>query len=628
MKHIVALLLIFSMLLSMAGCSATGGDRNPAPTDETMEPTSGSPAVEDIPVANLTMCIGDRYYEPFSIEAGGDAEISVSREGIIEIIGSELLSEDLYYMDFQAMTAGETTLSVTIDRHRYQFFITVEAEPAVYVPEGELGLEISVDKTDAVVYVDDTTVTYTVVTAPAVDRLVFEQLASPSAMPSYNYVISGQVYAFALAELTVDDGSLTDTPREAGNQTVYTAQKEQRDGKLYWTVTWDLGYTAASIIRISAYDSASGLSHEGYVHLNITYPVFDPSQGLESIALFWLERNTEEPLLFTVDTGKLTQQQQFISDTYDKAAIFESEAFMMTGLYGEGNLNEDIYYLQSSRTPAEYYDLMFQSSPLYHMGTTASLSQYGLVSIAQANDPNNAEIYPQFQGKNRLVSNCYQEDVTYIFHGDLTAAVRAVMAYLHGFEIDETVFPYAHSILQQGSGVIEGIITDGMTDFEKEKAIYDWMIENYNGGLAGLNGNASKEHSYYVTKTAYGLLNGYHGDCAGWSSTFFTLCSMAGLSCGVLDVRAEPGGAVELTDDFSPNHQINILNLEGEYYFVEVFWFYQKHSPEDGDYRYMNMTTAQAAAKYTWLSEEFFGPMEFDSTSFLVDAQTGELLNP
>lgn len=420
MKHIVALLLIFSLLLSMAGCAAPGGDTNPTSTDETVEtgsgePTSDDPAVENILVANLSMSIGDRYFEPFSIDASGDAEISVSQEGIIEIISSERLSETLYYMDFQAVTAGETTLSITIGQRCYQFFITVEAEPAVYVPDGELSLEIAVDKTDATVYVDDTTVTYTVVTAPTVDRLVFEQLASPSALPSYNYVISGQAYVFALAELTVDNDSLTETAKAADNQTIYTAQKELRDGKLYWTVTWDLGYTAASIIRICAYDSSSDLSHVGYVHLNITYPVFDPSQGLESIALFWLKLNIDEPLLFTVDTGKLTQQQQMISDTYDKAAIFESEAFMMTGLYSERNFIDDIYYLQSSMTYDEYYDLVFQSSALYHMSTTASLSQYGLVSVAQANDPNNTEIYPQFHGKNRLVSSYYQEDATYNF---------------------------------------------------------------------------------------------------------------------------------------------------------------------------------------------------------------------
>lgn len=66
---------------------------------------------------------------------------------------------------------------------------------------------------------------------------------------------------------------------------------------------------------------------------------------------------------------------------------------------------------------------------------------------------------------------------------------------------------------------------------------------------------------------------------------------MAGLDCTTLDVVAKPGGA---TENLEVNHRINMIRLDGEYYFVEVFWFYQKTSPEEGDYRYMNMTTAQA----------------------------------
>lgn len=102
------------------------------------------------------------------------------------------------------------------------------------------------------------------------------------------------------------------------------------------------------------------------------------------------------------------------------------------------------------------------------------------------------------------------------------------------------------------------------------------------------------------------------------------LCNMAGLDCTTLDVVAKPGGA---TENLEVNHRINMIRLDGEYYFVEVFWFYQKTSPEEGDYRYMNMTTAQAEQMYCWATEQAMGPMECSDTSYQVDAQTGELIN-
>lgn len=83
---------------------------------------------------------------------------------------------------------------------------------------------------------------------------------------------------------------------------------------------------------------------------------------------------------------------------------------------------------------------------------------------------------------------------------------------------------------------------------------------------------------------------------------------------------------MEYSDNYEVNHRINLIRLDGEYYFTEVYWFYQKHSPEDGDYRYMNMTTETAAEYYTWLNEEAFGPVVCSGTTYLVNADTGELL--
>lgn len=63
-----------------------------------------------------------------------------------------------------------------------------------------------------------------------------------------------------------------------------------------------------------------------------------------------------------------------------------------------------------------------------------------------------------------------------------------------------------------------------------------------------------------------------------------------------------------------------------EFYFVEVYWFYQKVNPALGDWRYFNLNTEEAKQSYTWRSEEYFGVPETDATRHKVDEHTGKPL--
>ena len=352
-----------------------------------------------------------------------------------------------------------------------------------------------------------------------------------------------------------------------------------------------------------------------FAHLNIVYPTFDPSQGLEPIVLFWLKLNINEPLFFLVDEDKMTDRQRELKETYESSlAIFEDEVAWILGR-GWGD---------TGMTTREFYDYKMDGSPLYGSNTVEVLSPAAFVNCLMYNSPDNPEKYEVLRGKNRLTTSYYIEGATYMLFDEFSAEIRAVMAYLYDYEIDENVFPYAHSILERGREAMKEILKPGMTDFEKEHAIYTWMIANHNKGYRQPPEVAPQDLYYYV-KTAYGLLNGYGGDCMGWCGTFFTFCSMAGLDCMTFDVQGDAGGH---TDDpeFQPNHRINVIRLEDEYYFVEVFWFYQ-YSPATnnrGDYYYLNLTSERAAEYYTW----YENIMPLTDTSYLTDPYTGQLLNP
>lgn len=68
-----------------------------------------------------------------------------------------------------------------------------------------------------------------------------------------------------------------------------------------------------------------------------------------------------------------------------------------------------------------------------------------------------------------------------------------------------------------------------------------------------------------------------------WSDTFYTLCNMAGLEVVTVNVcSAEVGGVSEA---FMPDHRMNVIKINNEYYFVDSFWSWQKVSPNEGTYR-------------------------------------------
>jgi len=99
---------------------------------------------------------------------------------------------------------------------------------------------------------------------------------------------------------------------------------------------------------------------------------------------------------------------------------------------------------------------------------------------------------------------------------------------------------------------------------------------------------------------------------------------MAGVPCTFVDCMGQAGGVKD--KGFKANHRINLVLLDDEFYFVEVYWFYQKTDSSQGDWRFFNMDTEKAKQYYTWRSEEYFGAPLADGDTYKVDEHTGKLL--
>lgn len=139
--------------------------------------------------------------------------------------------------------------------------------------------------------------------------------------------------------------------------------------------------------------------------------------------------------------------------------------------------------------------------------------------------------------------------------------------------------------LVRAYGIADDIITDDMTDYEKELAIHDYIIENYDYDVDVLADNSA---NVLRTHSITGLLLDGKGVCEAYANTFMLLCRIAGLDCELAT------GTLAGT-----KHEWNVVRLGGEYYNVDVTSDDPQSQKSAVYYDYFNLSDAELAKTHT-----------------------------
>lgn len=139
-------------------------------------------------------------------------------------------------------------------------------------------------------------------------------------------------------------------------------------------------------------------------------------------------------------------------------------------------------------------------------------------------------------------------------------------------------------ILEMASAVLEEIITEDMTPYEKEKAVYDWMTTalSYDTGVLQVIPQTSED-----CDNPYGVLKYHNAVCVGYATTFRLLMQMLDIECMV----------VHNTELY---HSWNLVKLDGEWYHVDIY-----SDQGDPSYANFNMNDDMASQSHDW-DREFF----------------------
>ena len=138
--------------------------------------------------------------------------------------------------------------------------------------------------------------------------------------------------------------------------------------------------------------------------------------------------------------------------------------------------------------------------------------------------------------------------------------------------------------LEMASAVLDEIITEDMSDYEKEKAVYDWMTTEltHDRGVLQVIPNTQED-----CDNPYGVLKYHNAVCVGYATTFRLFMQMMDIECKV----------VHNNDLY---HSWDLVKLDDNWYHVDVY-----SDQGSATYAHFNMNDDLASFGQDW-DREFF----------------------
>lgn len=138
--------------------------------------------------------------------------------------------------------------------------------------------------------------------------------------------------------------------------------------------------------------------------------------------------------------------------------------------------------------------------------------------------------------------------------------------------------------LAMATEILDELITEDMTPYEKEKAVYDWMSTEltYDTGVLQVIPQTEAD-----CDNPYGVLKYHNAVCVGYATTFRLFMQMLDIPCMV----------VHNTDRY---HSWNLVQLDGDWYHVDIY-----SDQNSGNYANFNMNDDMATVGHSW-DQDFF----------------------
>ena len=141
--------------------------------------------------------------------------------------------------------------------------------------------------------------------------------------------------------------------------------------------------------------------------------------------------------------------------------------------------------------------------------------------------------------------------------------------------------------LGMAKSVLDEIITDGMSDYDKELAVYKWMTANI-GFDSGSMPVVPEDESKPVDNPN-GVLKNHEAVCVGYATTFRLFMQMLGIDCMVVH-------------DSHLSHSWDIVKLDGQWYHTDI---YSDAGSGEGNFSHFNLNDETMMNSQEWNTDFF-----------------------
>lgn len=173
-------------------------------------------------------------------------------------------------------------------------------------------------------------------------------------------------------------------------------------------------------------------------------------------------------------------------------------------------------------------------------------------------------------------------------------------------EYRETLQQTAY-VNKQVKAILQQIITPGMNNHQKVKAIHDWVV---------LNLEYDHSHRKY---TAYEGLQTGSAVCQGYTLLTYKLLWGAGIPNRIVEGTARSG------DGVTQSHAWNLVQLNGTWYHLDTTWDDPDPSPKDGiSTVYYMRTDKQMRADHSWTKSYPAASIRYADTLSKLAGQGGQ----
>lgn len=175
-------------------------------------------------------------------------------------------------------------------------------------------------------------------------------------------------------------------------------------------------------------------------------------------------------------------------------------------------------------------------------------------------------------------------------------SLKITFEYRYSKAVYNEKYYHVKAALNKARNVVAKLISKDMTDFEKEKLLHDYIINNTKYDYENYKKDTLPDESF----EEYGCLVLGIAVCEGYSEAMKLMCDLSGIECIIVNGKSINNGTWE-------GHSWNIVRIDGAYYHIDV----TNDDPvaEDGSnlltYYYFNIPDNEMAKSNTWNKADY-----------------------